>query len=155
MQKLSLRLSLRRDPVTTFYFNTCWCATTYTDDGLATLVSYDRKCSYHRNFPTDVEAFEEVKSAHLAKAHLIKALRLAVNGSARNPRSLSEESPELSFSEPPQVTFDETPGRRRLVVDDVSISQQLRGRIRGELEKLTHREHAVVLGAEEVIARHA
>ena len=134
--------------MTTFEWATCACVTEYTDDDSADLVRYLRKCPYHSAMP-DGDAFGEIKTAHHSKALAIKALRLAVNGSERNPAKLAEETPGQTFKPVPEVSFDNTPGKRRLVISDASLTPAERGRAVAELAKI-NRGHRVVLGSQSI-----
>ena len=124
---------------TTFRWDTCACITTYSDDAALDLQRYDRKCPFHQKM-SDAEAFDEIKSAHLTKARVIKAGRRALYGDERNPV-------KYGFGPDVVVDFEETASNRRTVVlDEASIPQAKRGLAITELAKVAT-EHLIEVKA--------
>ena len=129
---------------TTFRWDTCACVTTYSDDDLA-LQRYDRKCPFHQKM-SDAEAFDEIKSAHLTKARVIKAGRRALYGDERNPV-------KYGFGPDVVVDFEETASNRRTVVlDEATIPANRRAATLAELAKIAS-DHPIEVKAPARAAR--
>lgn len=125
--------------MTTFRWDTCACITTYSDDGKLTLERYDRKCPFHQKM-TDEEAFDEIKSAHLTKARIIKAARIALYNDARNPE-------KYGFGPDVVVGFEETAAKKRAVVfDEATIPANRRAAAAAEIAKI-ETDHPVTVKA--------
>jgi len=115
----------------------CGCVILQNDD--LTLSGYRVRCAYHRTFATEALAYAEYMSANAATVPVRKAFRRALYGAETNPLKYLGQPDAV-------ITFDQTSGKRRIVVSNAGLNTSKRNAVLAEFNALTPTGHGLVFG---------